>query len=221
MNHMLASADPRSKIQESNTDLFIYAMQCMFNGDSGSLRRAGLSGMDISRLSQLSLAQLITMSKQGTELHAHLKQVQGESRRKDLANELLQQGAPRGLMMSLFRMSTRRYSAERARLAVASLRGRPMTSQMDASTEQTIWRLWVVLGDDRNPGELRRADDWLLVAREVPMQLRSAWSLIQQWARDEQALHIVRGDRIRLTESRLTEMESALRCKHGLPSAIA
>ncbi len=220
MNNIHSSRKTQSKIQESNIDLFIFAAKCMAQGDIDSLHRAGLTTKDFPQLRKLSLSQLMAMSEQGSELTAYLKRIRGDSQRSELAQALMQQGAPRELMMALFRMSTRRYSAERMRLGVAGPRGRPMTANMDAATEQTIWRLWVTLGNEHNPRLLRNADDWLLVACEVPGRLRSAWSLIQRWAQDQDAIGAFHGDRIRLTVSRLARSEAELRHKHGLEPSL-
>jgi NAD-dependent DNA ligase len=216
VNHILTPSKPQTKVQELNIDLFIYAAKCMAQGDTIALQRAGLSFRDIPQLRQLSLSQLIAMSEQGAELAAYLKRARGDSQRSELAQALMEQGAPRELMMALFRMSTRRYSAERMRLGVAGPRGRPMTAHMDAATEQAIWRLWVTLGNELDPRYLRNAEDWLLIAREVPGRLRSAWSLIQRWAQDQDAIGAFRGDRVRLTMPRLARSEAELRHKHGL-----
>lgn len=220
VNAQPTSRKPSTPIRESNIDLFLFAAKCMADGDTLALQQAGLTLNDIPQLRQLSLSQLIAMSEQGSELSAFLRRARQESQRSELARALMEQGAPRELMMALFRMSTRRYSAERMRLGVAGPRGRPMTAHMDAGTEQAIWRLWVTLGNERQPGQLRHADDWLLISREVPGHLRSAWSLIQRWARDPGARSAFRGDRIRLTMTRLSQSELELRHKHGLEAPV-
>jgi hypothetical protein len=206
----------QGEVGDSNIELFTFAARCMVQGDTGSLNSMGLSARDIPHLRQLSLSQVVAMSERGSDLHAYLKRARYESSRGELERALLKQGAPRELMMALFRMSTRRYSSERIRLGVVGPRGRPMTAHMESAVEQAIWRLWVTLADGHDPARLLNADSWLLIAKELPGSLRSAWSVIQQWARCEASLSVFRGDRIRLGIGSLTESECALRMKHGL-----
>ena len=208
--------DHTGEVGSSNIELFTFAARCMVQGDTSSLNSIGLSARDIPHLRQLSLSHIVAMSERGSDLHAYLKKARYESTRGELERALLKEGAPRELMMALFRMSTRRYSAERVRLGVAGPRGRPMTAHMDSSSEQSIWRLWVTLADEHDPSRLLNADSWLLIAKELPGKLRSAWSLIQQWSRSESSLSVFRGDRIRLGESQLMESEQSIRARHGI-----
>ena len=203
-------------IHQANIDLFTFAAKCMAQGDTGSLNRAGLSIRDLPLLRQLSLSQLMAMSERGAALHDYLRRIRSESMRGELEQALVQQGAPRELMMAVFGMSTRRYSAERLRLGIVGPRGRPVTAHIDSATEQCIWRLWVTLADEHDARRLRHSDNWLLIALELPGHLRSAWSLIQQWARDDDAMVALEGDRLRLTIEALALNEKALRVKHGV-----
>lgn len=216
MSYSNSGQERSGELGDSNIDLFTFAARCMVDGDTGSLNLMGLSARDIPHLRQLSLSQLMAMSERGADLHAYLKRARYESSRGELERALLLSGAPRELMMALFRMSTRRYSAERLRLGVVGPRGRPMTAHMDSPVEQAIWRLWVMLADDFDPSRLKEADGWLLIAKELPGMLRSAWSLIQQWSQNEQSVSVLTGDRARLGRRNLDESEKSLRLKHKM-----
>jgi hypothetical protein len=216
MNQMSAVGRQPSAVRESNINLFTYAARCMALGDTGSLGRVGLTAHDLPALGDLSLSQLLTLSERGSDLYSYLRGGQPDKAHVKLEGILMQEGAPRDLMMLLFRMSTRRFAAERARLGMPSSRGRPVTAHIDCGVEQSIWRLWVTLADDDNHRHLRRADDWLLIAREMPGNLRTAWSLIQRWARNEAALAAFAGDRERLPREDLLQFERELRRKHNL-----
>jgi hypothetical protein len=216
MSYMNATGLSPSIVRESNLNLFTFAARCMALGDTGSLRRVGLTPQDLPALRHLSLSQLLAISERGSDLYSYLRGAHSENVHVELERILMHEGAPRTLMMSLFRMSTRRYSAERVRLGVEGPRGRPITTRIDCATEQNIWRLWVTLADDDNNRRLRRADDWLLIAREMPGHLRTAWSLIQRWARDESAQAAFAGDRARLSQEERLQVEHALRRKHNL-----
>ncbi len=216
MSYSTSWQERSDEVVDSNIDLFTFAARCMVEGDTGSLNRMGLSARDIPHLRQLNLSQLLSITERGSDLHAYLKRARYESSRGELERALLQHGAPRELMMAVFRMSTRRYSSERVRLGVTGPRGRPMTAHMDSAVEQSIWRLWVILADEHDPGRLQNADGWLLIAKELPGRLRSVWSLIQQWSRCAQSLSVLAGDRARLGRRNLEESEVALRLKHGM-----
>lgn len=200
---------------DSNVNLFTIAARCMVEGDTRALQSVGLSARDLPHLRQLSLSQLLSMAERGSDLQAYLKRARFESSKGELEKALIAEGAPRELMMALFRMSTRRYSAERVRMGVVGPRGRPLTAHMDSAVEQAIWRLWVMLADSFNPARLEHADSWLLIAKELPGRLRSSWSLIQQWSRCEKTLSVFEGDRSRLGRRALSEAEQIMRLKHG------
>lgn len=180
------------------------------------MRKIGLTEQHIPYLLQLPLAEVIALADAGHDLRTYLRLLTGKSLDKALRTKLIQHGAPRELIIQLFGISTRHYAAERVRLGVAAY-GRPGTRVLDTATEHRVWRLWVLLANPMDPFRLRRADHWQLIALEVPQRLRSAWSLIQRWARETEARTAFAGDRARLTPNSQRQGEQELRVKHGLP----
>jgi hypothetical protein len=60
-----------------------------------------------------------------------------------------------------------------------------------------------------------------VIGRELVSGLRSAWNIVQQWARDEHSLQSFRAERAKLTGQQLARDEAALRDKHHVhPTAI-
>lgn len=214
MNQAAASQQHPTTIQELNIDMFTFALRCLAKGDISALHRIGLSEWDVPHLRRLSFSQLIDLSDRGLSLVAYLGETRYQSSKDELILALIRQSAPRELMMQLFRISTRRFSAERVRLGLSDGRGRPAIALMDSTIEHRIWRLWILFAQGDDPKRLRRADHWLLIAQEAPGHLRAAWALIQRWAREPETVAILIGDRVRLGADRLDRLERELRNKH-------
>ncbi len=204
-------------LRRRNVDLYSSAITWIALGETGEMRKIGLTEQHIPYLLQLPLAEVIALADGGHDLRTYLRLLSGKSIDKALRTALIQHGAPRELIIQLFGISTRHYAAERERLGVAAY-GRPGTRVLDTATEHRIWRLWVLLANPLDPFRLRRADHWQLIALEIPRRLRSAWSLIQRWARETDARTAFAGDRARLTPNSQRQAEQDLRVKHGLPA---
>lgn len=200
-----------------NVDLYTSAIRCAVAGDTHQLHRLGLSEALIPYLLRLSPVDVLSLSRSGLDLLAYLRLMPADT----LRTLLMEYGAPRELMMQVFNMSTRRFAAERERLGITGHRGRPSTTALDTSAEHHLWRLWIVLADPHEPSRLRQADHWLLIALELPQRLRPAWSLIQRWARDQDARAALTGDRARLPPARQRAAERELRQRHGLSASDA
>jgi hypothetical protein len=201
-------------IHQQNLDLFAFALKCVSSGDPIQLDRAGLAQGDVDLLRNLSLSQLTELSDRGLQLSTYLADARERHVHEGLSLALIEQRAPRELIMQLFKMSTRKYAATRQQLGITGGRGRPFTAVIDCAVEHRIWRLWVVLANPTDPQQLRRPEHWLLLAFEFPDQLRTAWALIQRWARRRESLTAFSGDRSRLGEQRCRTIEMELRNKH-------
>jgi hypothetical protein len=212
---------PLEALHEQNINLYVSVARCLAAGDVGQLQHIGLSERQIAYLLQLSLSKLLGLADDGLDLHSHLRVATRYYNDEALCSALIERRAPRELMTQLFGMNTRRYTTERARLGVAGKRGRPHTQALDASIEHQIWRLWILLANPQDPSQLRRADHWLLIGLEIPQHLRSAWSLIQRWAREADSRIAFAGDRARLSLAQQQAGEQKLRDKHGLLPAQA
>ena len=206
-------------LRQRNFDLYTSALRCIAASDRAGLQRLGVAPADIPYLLQLSPAAVLALADQGLALQTCLYRMTGRRSEDALTTTLIEHGAPRQLMAQQFGMSTRRYTAERARLGLKGTTGRPNLNALDAAAEHRIWRLWVLLANPRQPSRLRRADHWLLLALEIPQPLRSAWALIQRWARDAEARAALAGDRARFSPARQAQAEQQLRDKHGLSAA--
>ena len=201
-------------IHEQNLELFSFVLRCVSNGEPHMLHDAGLAESDVAQLQGLSLTQLMELSNRGMKLTTYLGEARRRRAQRGLSLALIEQRAPRELMMQLFRMSTRRFASLRMSLGVVGGRGRPNTALTDSAVEQRIWRLWVILADEIDPRQLRAADHWLLISLELPGYLRSAWSLIQRWVREPVSLAVFSGDRLRLGEAQCMSQAHYLLVKH-------
>lgn len=211
----------RETLRQRNVALYASAIRSITDGDTGPLHQLGMTARHVPHLLQLSISEVFDLADHGLDLAGYLHQVTGKSADKLLREALIGHGAPRELVVQVFGMSSRRYAAERLRLGVAATAGRPNTRALDVATEHRIWRLWTLLANPGDPARLREADHWLLIALDLPQQLRAAWSLIQRWARQADALLAFAGDRERLSLMQQQRAEHDLREKHGLPTGSA
>ena len=203
-------------LRQRNIDLYMFAVRCITAGEISHLQRIGLRREHVAHISKLSTAEVLGLADRGWELGPYLDRMAGKRVDSELCAALIEHGAPRDMLIELFGLSTRTFAAERARLGISGGRGRPSTRGLEAWAEHRAWRLWVLLADPEDPSRLRRADHWLLVALEIPQQLRTVWSVIRRWSREEQACAVFAGDRARLTSGRLLLAERELLEKHGL-----
>jgi hypothetical protein len=207
----------REALRQRNVDLYTAAIRSVAVGDPQQLHRFGLNSRHVPHLLQLSFSEVFDLADSGLELPTYLHMVTGRSADRLLRTALIEHGAPRELIVQVFGMSSRRYAAERARLGVAGTCGRPNTRDLDVATEHRIWKLWILLANPQDPSRLCEADHWLLIAQDLPQQLRAAWSLIQRWAREADARVAFAGDRARLSPLQQQQAEQELRERHGLP----
>lgn len=215
--------DTRSKEGELNYALFLYATRCLAEGDIEALRQIGFIPEDIPVLDQLRMSDLhaLSASRAGAvnvtvDRAALQRLIDGIHRRRTrdrLKRELLRLDAPLPMMTTIFGMNSRQYTALRESMGVTSGVGRPKT-QIDDGQEAALWKLWVMLADAERPQQLRHDDLWLIIGREQPKKLRSAWFSIQQWSRDPSSLKAFESERLRLRDVQLMAEESELREKH-------
>lgn len=218
--------DSRTKEAELNYAIFAYAARCITEGDLEALRQVGFEPGDVQIIDQLRLPDLHALS--ASRAHALNVQVDREAlqwlvehvrrrRTRDMLRlELLKLDAPSDMMTNLLGMSGRAYTAARETLGVVGGQGRPASRLGDDAEEVRLWHLWVIFADAARPQKLRHDDLWLVIGRELASGLRSAWNIVQQWARDEHSLPSFREERAKMSESQLAREETTLREKHGV-----
>lgn len=218
--------DSRTKEAELNYAVLTYAARCLTEGDIDALREIGFEPEDIEVIDELRLSDLHALAASRAHalnvridreaLHWLVEHVRRRRARDALRLELLRMDAPSDMMTSLFGMTGRGYTATRDALGIVGGHGRPASHLGDEAEESKLWALWVQLADIRRPSRLRHDDLWLVLARELPTGLRSAWNIIQQWARDEYSVRSLRDERAKLTQDQLAAEERELRERHGV-----
>lgn len=214
----------RSKESELNYAIFAYATRCMAEGDLDALRQVGFVPEDIPVLDQIRLSDLHALS--ASRAHALkvqidraalqwlLERVRRRRTREMLKLELLRLEAPFPMMTKLFGMTPREFATVREAIGVSGGLGRPKINFDD--DESQLWRLWVLLADLSRPDKLRQDDLWLVIGREQPSALRTAWHAIQRWAQDPVTLRSLESERAQLSDDVIVQEEVMLRRKHGI-----
>jgi hypothetical protein len=217
--------DTRSKEGELNYALFVFATRCLAEGDVEALRQIGFDPEDITVLDQLRIADLhaltaaranaINVSVDRSAFQRLIDNLYRRRTRERLKRELLRLDAPLPLMTALFGMNARQYTSQRDSIGITVGIGRP-TSMLETDSEARLWRLWVLFADANNPARLRHDDLWLIIGRELPMELRSCWFAIQEWTNDPVSLKTFDANRLTLRDDELPTEEGSLREKHGV-----
>jgi hypothetical protein len=217
--------DARSKEGELNYALFVYATRCLAEGDVAAMRKIGFAPEDITVLDQLRTADLhalaasranaINVSVDRSAFQRLIETLYRRRTRERLKRELLRLDAPLPLMSALFGMNARQYTSLRDSIGITAGIGRP-TSMLETDADARLWRLWVLFADANNPGRLRHDDLWLIIGRELPMELRSCWFAIQEWSKDPMSVKTFDANRLTLRDDELPREEGTLREKHGV-----
>jgi hypothetical protein len=218
--------DARSKEAELNCAIFTYAARCLVEGDIDALRQIGFEPTDVQILDELRLSDLHALS--ASRAHALDVRVNRESlrwlvehvrrrRTRDMLRlELLRLDAPSEMMTKLFGMTGRSYTAIREALGIVGGQGRPSSHLGNEDEEERLWALWVRLADPERPTRLRQDDLWLVIGRELAFGLRSAWTIIQQWAGDPHSVRSLKDECTRLGRKQIERDEAALRERHSV-----
>lgn len=173
---------------EANLTLatLIYATSCLEKGDWASLRELNFGEAEAKALHELQLSEFLSIADR---MHAHplnirlnrdhywqlLHQLREEQAIEDLKSEMICREAPVDMMRQLFGMTDRQYTAMRRRFRRRRGAGRP--AEPDIETADIIWAAWQHHVGHRPP---RTAHDWLTLAREADVDLRTLWRFVRQ-----------------------------------------
>lgn len=173
---------------EANLTLatLIYATSCLERGDWASLRELNFGEDEAKALRELQLSEFLSIADR---MHAHplhirlnrdhywqlMQTMREEQAIEDLKSEMICREAPVDMMRQLFGMTDRQYTAMRRRFRRGRGAGRP--AEPDIETMDTIWEAWRHHVGRREP---ESADDWLTLARQADVDLRTLWRFFQQ-----------------------------------------
>lgn len=163
-----------------------YAAYCMETGDWAALRDLGFGKDETAALNDLKLGEFSVLAQ---NLRGHILKVQLDRDRfwltlremqqerviGQLKTEMVCREAPADMMLQLFGMSDREYTVIRRKHRCQRSAGRPR--EPDPETTDTIWRAWREHG--RKDADLLSADDWLEMADDTKVDLRTLWRAIR------------------------------------------
>lgn len=180
----------QTKEYELTRAVLQYAAYCMETGDWAALRDIGFGKDELAALSDLKFGEfsVLAQSLRGHVLNIQLdreqfwltlREMQQERVIEQLKTEMVCREAPADMMRELFGTSDREYTIMRRKHRRPRSAGRPRDP--DPATEDMIWKTWKRHGGRHF--ESLSAEEWLEMANETKIDLRTLWRAIRSnWA---------------------------------------
>ena len=178
-----------SKEAELVVAVLQYAVRCLKEGDLAALRDMQFGSREIDILSEVNIMDMYCLD----DLRVHCLDIKLNRRvywpmienllslrqSEDTIRKLIARDAPREMLRALFGLNAREYSRLRRMLTVMPSIGRP--PEADEESSHRLWKAWQKRGAPEHPEQLK-PEDFLEMADESDLTLRSIWRTLQRWS---------------------------------------
>ncbi len=169
-----------------NMNIFDYVCACAEEGDYGPLHDIGLGRDDIIKINQLNMRDVIRLSQTKAHildirvnrerLHNMLNSLNIRRKEDDDINQLIRMGAPQPMMQSLFAITPGDFTDKRKLFGLQD-EGVGRAPEPSDDEQHIIYKAYEHL---KTSPENMSARQWIDLAEETNISLRTIWQYVQQ-----------------------------------------